>query len=117
MKDKDIDVSITTQATAGQRTVPARPQVQVTTSTQGVPEHCTVRGWHYVVQQVHGHWVSGSPWWLTGVDIDTHIWRVTLCRLGGSAQVMDLRCAGQDWQVAHVGDRVGHRVGHRVGDR
>lgn len=92
-------------------------QVQVITSAQGVPERCAVSGWRYVVQQVHGHWVSGSPWWLTGVDVDTHIWRVTLYRPGGTANVMDLRCNGTNWQVTRVGDKTVGKTAEKASDK
>ena len=83
-------------------------QVQVITSAQGVPERCAVRGWRYEVAQVHSHWVTGSPWWITGVDVDTHTWRVTLHRPRPSsghaaATVVDLRCSGEDGQAVRVG--------------
>lgn len=69
----------------------------------GVPHQCRVGGRHYVVSEVHSHWVTGSPWWLTGEDVDTHVWRVTLVRSGVGARVADLHCTGTHWQVTRVG--------------
>jgi hypothetical protein len=69
----------------------------------GVPHQCRVGGRHYVVSEVHSHWVTGSPWWLTGQDVDTHVWRVTLVRSGVGARVADLRCTGTHWQITRVG--------------
>ena len=85
----------------------------------GAPRQCQVGGRHYVVTEVHGHWVTGTPWWLTGRDVDTHTWRVTIApgparseparsepgRSGQGAvgRVVDLRCTGTHWRITGVG--------------
>ena len=79
----------------------------------GAPQQYRVGGRHYVVTEVHGHWVTGAPWWLTGQDVDTHTWRVTVTAQspGGSAarsavssgRVVELRATGAHWQLTRVG--------------
>ncbi len=72
----------------------------------GAPQQCRVGGRHYVVTQVHGHWVTGTPWWLTGQDVDTHTWRVTIAAgstARGAGRVVDLRATGTHWQLTRVG--------------
>lgn len=74
----------------------------------GAPQQYRVGGRHYVVTEVHGHWVTGTPWWLTGQDVDTHTWRVTVAADSprdsrGSGRVVELRATGTHWQLTRVG--------------
>lgn len=72
----------------------------------GAPQQYRVGGRHYVVTEVHGHWVTGTPWWLTGRDVDTHTWRVTVAAGSGSrgsGRVVELRTTGSHWQLTRVG--------------
>ncbi len=97
------------QAT-GPRRAPADSRVFVEgTASGGAPRQYRVGGRHYVVTQVHGHWVTGTPWWLTGQDVDTHTWRVSV-RVQGNVSsdqpdsgVVDLRCAGSHWRITRAG--------------
>lgn len=91
----------------------ARPAFVERFAPGGIPRQCRVGGRHYVVTEVHGHWVTGTPWWLTGQDVDTHTWRVTLVpasrahstggRQGSQERVVDLRCTGSHWRLTRVG--------------
>lgn len=74
----------------------------------GAPQQYRVGGRHFVVTEVHGHWVTGTPWWLTGQDVDTHTWRVTVVAkppgdYRGSDHVVELRATGAHWQLTRVG--------------
>jgi|DEB0MinimDraft_10_1074344.scaffolds.fasta_scaffold55824_3 hypothetical protein len=97
------------QATSPRR-APADSRVFVEgTASGGAPQQYRVGGRHYVVTQVHGHWVTGTPWWLTGQDVDTHTWRVSV-RVQGNVSsdqpdsgVVDLRCAGSHWRITRAG--------------
>lgn len=90
-------------ATATATAAPTGARVQVGLTASGAPGRCLVEGRHYRVAEVHGHWVSGSAWWLTGVDVDTHTWRVALIGRGGpGARIVDLRCTGGDWHIDRV---------------
>jgi DNA primase len=71
----------------------------------GVPQQCRAGGRHYVVTQVHGHWVTGTPWWLTGQEVEVHTWRVsvTAAQEPGGTRVVDLHCTGEHWRLTRVG--------------
>jgi hypothetical protein len=75
----------------------------VSVAPSGAPIQCAVGGRHYVVAEVHSHWVTGPPWWLTGEDVDTHVWRVTLMRSGAGERVAELSCTGTHWNISRVG--------------
>lgn len=90
-----------------------------TVTRHGQPHRFTWRGRAYVVQEVLGHWVSGTPWWqapagvtpagvtpagdgIAGDDIagdDIEVWRVE-----AQAGVYDLVRAGEQWSLSRIAD-------------
>lgn len=95
-------------ATSVPRRSGAPQRAVVHRASDGAPCRFQAGGRHYVVTEVHGHWVTGTPWWLTGRDVDIHTWRVTIAGRGrsgsaGVGPVVDLTCAGSHWQLTRVG--------------
>ena len=87
---------------------PAQRAIIERCAPDGAPQQYRAGGRHYVVTEVHGHWVTGTPWWLTGQDVDTHTWRVTVAADSprdsrGPGRVVELRATGTHWQLTRVG--------------
>ena len=68
-----------------------------------VPRRFTWEGRAYVVADVLGHWVTGTPWWRAPAepDDDPHTWRIEASS-GQRSGIYDLSCSAGRWSLCRV---------------